>query len=222
MIHLFAMPPSAQRATNPACQPTCRTPFRQAPHRLPHPTHSRRRKCRSSNAGGLWPPGASRHTPMEAPTSLRVSAPDAGVTTPREPLNESRSPSAPLFAGGDGVAVMGRQPAARRGLRSPRAAGRPSGGPKGRAACVAAPCVGPATRLRRALPSRHLSSSELPGLVQRFPSVPSRKQVGFVAGPFRLPARRDDALWRAPHKEEQRGRGPKGPRIIKLTCGTAH
>ena len=26
----------------------------------------------------------------------------------KEPLNKSRSPSAPLFAGGDGVAAMGR------------------------------------------------------------------------------------------------------------------
>ena len=63
--------------------------------------------------------------------------------TSREPLNKSRSPSAPLFAGGDGVAAMAGQPAARRGFRSPCAAGRPSGGPAGRAGCVAAPCVGP-------------------------------------------------------------------------------
>ena len=50
---------------------------------------------------------------------------------------------------------------------------------------------------------------------------PASKWV-LVARPFWLPARRDDALWRAPHKEEQRGRGPKGPRIVTLTCGTAH
>ena len=88
---------------------------------------------------------------------------------PREPLNKSRSPSAPLLAGGDGVAAMARRAAARRGLRSPHAAGRPSGGPKRCASYVAAHCVVPATRLRRALPSRPLGSSGLPGLVQRFP-----------------------------------------------------
>ncbi len=53
----------------------------------------------------------------------------------REPLNQSRSPSAPLFAGGDGVAAMPRRAAARRGFRSPCAAGRPPRGPKG--------CAGP-------------------------------------------------------------------------------
>ena len=93
---------------------------------------------------------------------------------PREPLNKSRSPSAPLFVGGDGVAAVGGRAAARWGFRSLHAAGRPSGGPKGRAGCVAAHCVGPATRLRRALPSRPLGSSGLPGLVQRFPRRPCK------------------------------------------------
>ena len=31
------------------------------------------------------------------------------LAAPREPLNKSRSPSAPLFAGEDDVAAMGRQ-----------------------------------------------------------------------------------------------------------------
>ena len=82
-----------------------------------------------------------------------------------------RHPGASGFAGGGGAAAMGRRPAARRELHSPRAAGRPSGGPEGRAGCVAAHCVGgQATRLRRVLPSRLLGASGFPGLVQRFPS----------------------------------------------------
>ena len=104
---------------------------------------------------------------------VKKPAPLPTALAAREPLNKSRSPSAPLFAAADGVAAMEEQPAARRGFHSPPVAGRPSGGPKGRAGCVAAHCVGPATRLRRALPSRPLGSSGLPGLVQRSPSAKS-------------------------------------------------
>ncbi len=82
-----------------------------------------------------------RHRPLAPrnPRECRLStkrshsAPSAASRTgrfPKEPLNKSRSPSAPPFAGGDGVAAMGSQAAARRGFRSPHAAGRPSGGPK--------------------------------------------------------------------------------------------
>ena len=63
--------------------------------------------------------------------SLRVSTPDAKVTASREPMSKSRSPSALLFAGGDGVAAMGRRPAARREFHSPhtpRGAFREGGG----------------------------------------------------------------------------------------------
>ena len=55
----------------------------------------------------------------------------------REPVNKSRSPSAPLFAGGTGAAPMGRQSVARRRFRSPPAAGCLSGGLKGCAGSVA-------------------------------------------------------------------------------------
>ncbi len=43
---------------------------------------------------------------------------------PREPLNKSRSPSAPLFAGGAGVAAKGRRPAEQghSTVRAPRGA----------------------------------------------------------------------------------------------------
>ena len=51
----------------------------------------------------------------------------------REHVNRSRSHSAPLFTAGCGVAAMGTQPAGQREFQGPPAAGRPSGGPKGRA-----------------------------------------------------------------------------------------
>ena len=141
---------------------------------------------------------------------------------------QARSPCAPLFAAGDGVAARGRQPAARQGLHSSHAAGRPWGGPLG--ACgVAAHFVAPAIRLRRALPSSHLLNRPLPlGRLVPFGDeprlllcCPASKWV-LAARPFWLPARRDDAMWQAALKEEQRGRGPKGPRTITHTCGTAH
>ena len=141
----------------------------------------------------------------------------------KEPLNKSRSPSAPLFAGGDGVAAMGRRPA-EQVFHSPCAAGRPSGGPKGRAGCVAAHCVGPATRLRRALPSRPLGSSGLPGLVQRFLKEPlnkSRKPSAplFAAGDGGAAMGRQPAAQRECRSPPAAGRPSRGPK--GCACGVA-
>ena len=86
--------------------------------------------------------------------ACRTASRRLAVTPLGEPLNKPRPSSAPLFVGGDGVAAMGRRPGAGRGSHSPPAAGCPSGEPKGRAGCVAAHCVRPAARLRRA-PCRH-------------------------------------------------------------------
>ena len=141
-----------------------------------------------------------------------------------EPLNKSRSPSAPLFAGGDGVAAMAGQPAARRGFRSPCAAGRPSGGPKGRAGCVAAHCVVGKPHGFPA-PCHHalLGFSGLPGLAQRFPMpvvLLIIRRRGAIDNAFRRSAERPRPVVAAAADGPHRGRLSGGRhRLCGLKAG---
>ena len=138
-------------------------------HGFPRSRPGACRRLRSSlrNPSRRGPlPGAA--TDANRTRSLAMITSDSDLIS-REPLNKSRSPSASLFAGGDGVAAKGRRPAEQRAFHGPHAAGHPSGGPKGRWLCCGSLCGGQATRLGHALPSRPLGASGLPGLVQRFP-----------------------------------------------------
>ena len=88
----------------------------------------------------FWPPAALLLLVRGLPQG--VVAPCREPKWPREPLNKSRSPSAPAVCERRWRCGHGKASRRAGAFHSPCAAGRPSGGPKGRAGCVAAHCVG--------------------------------------------------------------------------------